>query len=82
MSHSSTHITRRQLGAIHQLKRDLDLCEGAYRNILHLLVNKRSAKHLTKAEASEVISFFIGSKPKPKPAPVSDAEALDILGAA
>lgn len=47
-----------QLAAIHSMKRDLNLDDTAYRDLLERTTGKRSSKDMTELERERTIGFF------------------------
>lgn len=47
-----------QLAAIHKMKRDLDLDDTAYRDLLERTTGQRSSADMTELERERVIGFF------------------------
>jgi phage gp16-like protein len=82
MNHSTTR--NKQLAVIHALARDLKLSKDAYRNVCASLTGKRSAGDMTHDERATVIDFLTSQAkpvtPRVEHPPVSDEEALAILG--
>ncbi|KMP10612.1 hypothetical protein UR09_05485 [Candidatus Nitromaritima sp. SCGC AAA799-A02] len=50
--------TRADLAKIHIAKKELQLTDGLYRNLLFVLFKKKSARDLTPVEAEELILHF------------------------
>lgn len=53
-------VTTPQLKAIHVCKRELGLCDEAYRNFLQSRCNVDSAKDLTRQQATALIRYWNG----------------------
>jgi phage gp16-like protein len=69
---------------VHQIRRELNLSEPAYRNVLYSLAGDRYARNLSVAQL-EVVVAFLEREAANRRHPVeyvSDAEALNILGLA
>jgi phage gp16-like protein len=69
---------------VHQMRRELNLSEPAYRNVLMALTGDSYARNLSTAQL-EVVVGFLEREASNKRRPVeyvSDEEALDILGMA
>jgi phage gp16-like protein len=69
---------------VHVLRRELNLSEPAYRNVLMSLAGSRYARELTLIQL-EVVTAFLEREASNKRRPVeyvSDEEALDVLGLA
>jgi hypothetical protein len=69
---------------VHQMRRELNLSEPAYRNVLYSLTGDRYARNLSAAQL-EVVVAFLEREAANKRCPVeyvSDTEALDVLGLA
>lgn len=68
MNRYPTDQRRRDLAAIHAAKRDLDMTDDAYRDILWSVARVRSSADLDQAGRSKVLDHFraCGWKPVPK----------------
>jgi hypothetical protein len=69
---------------VHQIRRELNLSEPAYHNVLYSLAGDRYARNLSAGQL-EIVVAFLEREASNKRRPVeyvSDEEALDILGLA
>ena len=59
MTRTKTYY-HQQLGAIHKMKRDLNLDDATYKDLLERTTGKRSSsnEHMTELERERVIGFF------------------------
>ena len=57
MTRTKTYY-HQQLGAIHKMKRDLNLDDTTYRDLLERTTGKRSSKDMSELERERIIGFF------------------------